>query len=230
MMTCKHLSGVIAVSVFCAWALPAERLAVGKKKEPQGQEAVPAKAAAASTFTDERDNEVYKLLVVNGKTWMAEPLRFKPEGTRGYVYWENKEANKAAGIFYTANLAKTILPKGWHLPNEGECTELLKTIGVSQAEVKKAGIDVGLFRFDELAFQTLKQYAGNEFMLQTLNPRPFKVETQTIFLSVTVVPMKLPDGTAYNTTQDGELVIDQTASRYLPGPPNQYLRLLLVKD
>jgi len=86
---------------------------------------------AYSTFKDDRDGKTYKYVTIGKQTWMAENLAYTEKillgeiGTCPY----NKEAYCSFGRLYTWNNAKNVCPKGWHLPNAEEWTELITFVG-----------------------------------------------------------------------------------------------------
>ena len=67
-------------------------------------------------LTDNRDGNVYRTISVNGVTWMADNLRFKPE--TGSAYFDNNTNNaKDYGLLYDWKTAVKSCPAGWRLPS-----------------------------------------------------------------------------------------------------------------
>ncbi|MFA5496842.1 MAG: fibrobacter succinogenes major paralogous domain-containing protein [Bacteroidales bacterium] len=104
-----------------------------------------------NTFKDNRDNKVYKTVTIGEQTWMAENLKYLPDGSEvsGPVYGDNstpyyyvydfsggsiddaiKENNyKTYGVLYNWAAAKDACPEGWHLPSDAEWTQLENYLG-----------------------------------------------------------------------------------------------------
>ena len=127
-----------------------------KKEEQKPKEEVkPEPPPTKGTFTDERDQKVYKWVIINGKTWMAENLAYLPSvsspedgsedvgnSTKYYYYVydyrgtnvaEAKASNyyKTIGVLYNWEALKTAAPKGWHVPTEHEWAELQQYLGTA---------------------------------------------------------------------------------------------------
>ena len=93
------------------------------------------------TFTDPRDNKVYKTVTINGQTWMAENLVFKAKS--GCWAYDNNENNVATyGYLYTLTTAKKSCPVGWHVPSNVEWFILTDYLGDenSGGKLKEIGL------------------------------------------------------------------------------------------
>ena len=91
------------------------------------------------SFTDTRDNSVYKTVQLGNQVWMAENMRYlnrvnPPSNNLGnWVYgYVGSDVNSARatdyyhiyGVLYNLNQAMSACPTGWHLPSDDEWTEL----------------------------------------------------------------------------------------------------------
>ena len=96
------------------------------------------------TFTDSRDNNIYKWVTIGTQTWLAENLAYKPNNGEYWAY-NNDESNVAIyGYLYSWELAQTIAPDGWHLPTDAEWTKLINYLGglnVAGGKLKESGTE-----------------------------------------------------------------------------------------
>ena len=101
------------------------------------------------SFTDPRDDKVYRMVTIGSQTWMAENLNYEVEGS--YCYNDADSNCAKYGRLYTWSLAmdsagrvdqnawgcgmgkvcapsypvRGVCPKGWHLPSSGDWGALL---------------------------------------------------------------------------------------------------------
>ncbi|MDR1811837.1 MAG: fibrobacter succinogenes major paralogous domain-containing protein [Candidatus Fibromonas sp.] len=78
------------------------------------------------TFTDKRDSKTYRYVTICSKTWMAENMNYKAEGS---VCYDNDPDNCAKyGRLYNWETAMNVCPDGWHLPSNAEWDKLSRSL------------------------------------------------------------------------------------------------------
>ncbi|MBK8884675.1 MAG: hypothetical protein IPN67_20685 [Bacteroidales bacterium] len=68
---------------------------------------------------DVRDGNTYSTITIQGVTWMAENLKFKPN-TGAYFFDHNSDNLPCYGFLYEWKTALNVCPSGWHLPSGSE--------------------------------------------------------------------------------------------------------------
>ncbi len=111
-----------------------------------GEEATVKQVVEIIPFTDSRDGQVYKTVVIGSQTWMAENLNYETKGSCCVRCAEVKTVNvnyapggylsqsycakcsEYGGRLYTWDVATTACPSGWHLPSQDEWSTLLNAV------------------------------------------------------------------------------------------------------
>ncbi len=102
------------------------------------------------TLVDTRDGEVYKTLLLNGRWWMTENLRYKHEGY-SHCYDDLEENCKIYGHYYYAGTQDSVIcPEGWRYPSRNEWDELEAHLGMERSDINRYGVWRGSDQADQL--------------------------------------------------------------------------------
>ena len=78
-------------------------------------------------YIDIRDNQKYKINKIGNHIWMIENFAYKPRNGNFWTYNNDRDNEKKYGLLYDWITAKSICPKGWHLPSKAEFEELIES-------------------------------------------------------------------------------------------------------
>ena len=80
------------------------------------------------TFTDTRDNHIYRWIKFGKQAWMLGNLDYKtPAGS--WVYSDDSTREAAYGRLYDWTTAQKACPKGWHMPTDNDWNALITSLG-----------------------------------------------------------------------------------------------------
>jgi uncharacterized protein (TIGR02145 family) len=79
------------------------------------------------TFTDTRDKQTYRTVVIGGKRWMAQNLNYQTDSS--WCYQNSADSCEKYGRLYNWDAAVKACPAGYHLPSREEWDNLGRAIG-----------------------------------------------------------------------------------------------------
>lgn len=118
------------------------------------------------SFTDQRDNNVYRAVQIGSKCWMKDDLLFQTgvdnvqtNNNKKYYTWHDAMANNSSAG------ARGICPVGWHIPTSAEWVEAAETVSNSTCQIiddvwqttfcttagqyLKSDLDINVFRYGQ---------------------------------------------------------------------------------
>lgn len=90
--------------------------------------------SGVAQYEDQRDGEVYQLVEINGRIWMAENMRYgTANGAANGTWMYNDDPSffeiSGLGFLYSFNAANQACPPGWRLPLKEEVEEMINYLG-----------------------------------------------------------------------------------------------------
>jgi len=123
------------------------------KKPPASDKKQPA--LEATSLTDSRDGQKYKIAKIGEQIWMAENLNYNASGST--CFFDDSDCPKY-GRLYDWKTARTVCPSGWHLPSDAEWQTLANFAGGYEITGRKLKAKSGWYEnngTDDFGFSAL---------------------------------------------------------------------------
>ena len=121
-----------AVSIRCIQNSDGDNLSdsvlLKKKEEKKKRKEERRIENLSSYFTDPRDGQRYRSVVIGGKTWMAQNLNYKTPDS-SWCYENSADSCAKYGRLYVWNAAMAACPAGWRLPSRRNLRDLVDSAG-----------------------------------------------------------------------------------------------------
>jgi uncharacterized protein (TIGR02145 family) len=95
------------------------------------------KSSDTASFTDPRDGQVYKIVKLYNRWWMAQNFNYDTLGS--FCYGNNNANCEKHGRLYTISSAKSACPPGWRLPTDNDWRSLEAYLGITNNEIYNTG-------------------------------------------------------------------------------------------
>ena len=118
-------------------------------------------------YSDLRDGQTYKTVVIGEQTWMAENLNYETENS--YCYDDDPSNCSKYGRLYTWAAAKTVCPEGWHLPSYDEWNTLFTAVGGISTAGAKLKSQTGWTAYDGITNEDSFGFSALPAGLRSLN-------------------------------------------------------------
>ena len=110
--------------------------------------------AQTGLFTDERDGQQYKTIVINSKKWFRENLRLQTSSSY-YPDITKDSTNRKEGNYYSYKELNSLCPKGWHVITTPDWENFISLL------LKTKNINEGVFKYDSLIRNDDKNFSIN---------------------------------------------------------------------
>jgi len=117
------LAGIVVIAKNFVSSRTKEEKVIYKEAEKVEKRGMVATIVSGS-FTDPRDNQIYKTVKIGSQIWIAENLNYDVSGSKCY---NNDTYNcQRYGRLYNWSAALKACPSGWHLPSNSEWDALYR--------------------------------------------------------------------------------------------------------
>ncbi|MEM7107336.1 MAG: FISUMP domain-containing protein [Bacteroidota bacterium] len=101
--------------------------------------------AAIKSYTDDRDDQTYRVVRIGDQVWLSENFAFKPAVDTLFFCTDDDPVNcDVYGRLYKWEEARDIVPEGWQLPTKADFEELVSAVGGESDAVDR--LRQGLFK------------------------------------------------------------------------------------
>ena len=169
-------------------------------------------------YTDTRDEQTYKTVVIGNQRWFAENLKYEYNEGEAKSYCPDSTDCSETGLYYTWAATNEICPEGWRVPSKTDYLQIIrKTVFENYSDDYETHLTVGLpeafLMFITDAWQGHSKDARNELGLSIL---PTGV---------------IRDGkVSFKDSRQGAFFWTSTESVYVLFAENQFPQIMEVRD